>query len=33
MKLKFEELDIEHGTLKINYFKINEQNENNIRDL
>jgi hypothetical protein len=24
MKLKYEELDIEHGTLKINYLKINE---------
>ena len=33
MKLKYEELDIEHGTLKINYLKINEQNENNSRDL
>jgi hypothetical protein len=32
-KLKYEELDIEHGTLKINHTKITEQNDNSSKDL
>jgi hypothetical protein len=33
LKLKYEELDIEHGTLKINHFKITEQNDISTKDL
>lgn len=33
LKLKYEELDIEHGTLKINHVKITEQNDNSSKDL